>query len=507
MNKLATVAKPLGTITTRDGARVNIDESKWSFLANGRRHRFNFADFERWCSSRTLDALKRVLSHSLIRHSAHTTSGYFYHIRLFCEFIRGPEGRTILEFAAADVLNYYASLDARKRWYMGTLSAFLRLWHSLGHHGVPTGVCDILDELAPGGNPTGEAVLTHDPRKGPLSDVELEGLIAALQRSFERGETDLQSFVLVWVLLATGRRNIQLAALKLQDFRIETAADGTRFYWLDIPRAKQQGLSIRATSRRFKLSPQVGELVELLVAYRRTIDADWGSDAPMFAGTKEGGGPGLEGHLTGIMVADRLTSIVKKLNVISPRTGEALHITPRRLRYTIGTRAAAEGGNEFEIAELLDQSTSETARIYVKASSQMLERIDRATAEQLAPFAQAFAGVLVDQEADARRGQDPTSRIIDPSTSDGPVGTCGTFSFCALSAPIACYTCIHFQPWLDGPHEEVLDDLLSRRQDLIDRNGDIRIASINDRTILAVTRVVQLCQEKRAAVTDGGTNP
>jgi hypothetical protein len=207
------------------------------------------------------------------------------------------------------------------------------------------------------------------------------------------------------------------------------------------------------------------------------------------------------------MLGNKLSNVITSLNVISPRTGEALHITPRRFRYTIGTRAAAEGANEFEIAELLDQDTSATGRLYVKASSQMLERIDRAIAELLAPFAQAFAGVLVDQEVDARRGQDPTSRIIDPSLSDGPVGTCGTFGFCSLSAPIACYTCIHFQPWLDGPHEQMLDDLLAKRQGLIDRNGDLRIASINDRTILAVTRVVQLCREKKTALADGETNP
>jgi integrase len=400
-------------------------------------------------------------------------------------------------------IGWNAHLSPRNRWYMSTLAAFLRLWHSLGYHGVPDSVEKILDELSPGTNASGEAVLTHDPSKGPLSDAELEGLIAALNRSFERGNTELESFVLVWILLATGRRPVQLAALKLKDFTIQTSDDGTRFYWLDVPRAKQQGLSIRASFRRFKLPPQVGELVEILRSYRRTVDPQRGDDAAMFAGSEEGGGPGLEGHLTSTGVERRLVSTVKKLNVISPRTGEPLHVTPRRLRYTIGTRAAAAGGNEFEIAELLDHSTSETARIYVKASPQMLERIDRAIAEQLAPFAQAFAGVLVDQETDARRGQDPNSRIIDPTVSEGPVGTCGTFSFCALSAPIACYTCIHFQPWLDGPHEDVLDDLLAKRQSQIDRNGDIRIASINDRTILAVTRVVQLCREKKAAIAEG----
>nr|WP_283814032.1 site-specific integrase [Afipia massiliensis] len=483
---------------------MNVDGPVWNFTANGKRFNLNFRDFERWLSSPTLDAFKRVLAHALTIQSPYTVMSSFRNMGSFCRYSAETDNNVIDAFTPAAVLNYYAGLDQRRRWYMGRIIGLLRLWHELGYQGVPLDTYKILDELSPGRNPLGEAVLTHDPLKGPLSDVELEGLIAALQRSFERRETDLQSFVLVWLLLATGRRNIQLAALKLRDFRVDSATDGTRFYWLDVPRAKQKGLSIRATSRPFKLSPQVGELVEILVGYRRTIDAR-GDEAPLFAGLEEGGGPGLEGHLKADQVKYRLQSIVDRLKVTSPRTGEPLHITPRRLRYTMGTRAAAEGGNEYKIAELLDHSTSETARIYVKASPQMLERIDRAIAEELAPFAQAFAGVLIDHESDARRGQDPNSRIIDPTITEGPVGSCGTFSFCALSAPIACYTCINFQPWLDGPHEDVLTDLLAKRESMIERNGDIRIASINDRTILAVTRVVQLCREKQTtAAIEGG---
>ncbi len=37
--------------------------------------------------------------------------------------------------------------------------------------------------------------------------------------------------------------------------------------------------------------------------------------------------------------------------------------------------------------------------------------LDEAVGFQLAPYAQAFVGVLVDSERDAYRGDDPTSRI------------------------------------------------------------------------------------------------
>ncbi|HEY2606133.1 MAG TPA: site-specific integrase, partial [Paraburkholderia sp.] len=58
------------------------------------------------------------------------------------------------------------------------------------------------------------------------------------------------------------------------------------------------------------------------------------------------------------------------------------------------------------------------------------------------------------------------------------------------------YTCNSFEPWLDGPHEQVLEYLIVERERLI-AAGDARIASINDRTILAVAEVIQLCEAAR----------
>jgi hypothetical protein len=77
-----------------------------------------------------------------------------------------------------------------------------------------------------------------------------------------------------------------------------------------------------------------------------------------------------------------------------------------------------------------------------------------------------------------------------------PMGNCGEHGFCGLLAPIACYTCRSFQPWLDGPHDAVLEHLICERERLL-AGSDVRIASINDRTILAVAEVIRRCDEIR----------
>jgi hypothetical protein len=147
------------------------------------------------------------------------------------------------------------------------------------------------------------------------------------------------------------------------------------------------------------------------------------------------------------------------------------------------------------IAELLDHSDDSNARVYTENLPEHVNVINLAVAQQLAPLAQAFAGVLIDTEREALRGSDPDSRVRT-NTSTG-TGSCGHYGFCEAPAPIACYTCRHFQPWLDGPHEEVLASLHADRSRIHEMTGDSTMTSVNDRTILAVAEVIQRCEARR----------
>lgn len=72
------------------------------------------------------------------------------------------------------------------------------------------------------------------------------------------------------------------------------------------------------------------------------------------------------------------------------------------------------------------------------------------------------------------------------------------YGFCGALAPIACYTCKSFQPWLDGPHQEVMDGLLEERQRIRQLTRDESMVAINDRTIVAVAEVIRRCEERRS---------
>ncbi|OYY94622.1 MAG: integrase [Hydrogenophilales bacterium 28-61-23] len=421
----------------------------------------------------------------------------------FLKFMPNNPNVLLSEITSTDLINYKASLGKRQAWYLGSLSGLLQKWHALGYPGVTDDAEVLLRNLRVGGNLKGEAVLTMDPEQGPFTDIELLALQAALDRAFAEGELNVDHYLLAYLYMLLGQRSIQYAALKVRDVAVSRAKDGTPVYSLRVPRAKQRNQLSRETFKDRVIIPQVGELLvryadEVCEQFADMLDDP--ADAPLFpAKQRRGNEPaGFKYHRTPQALAHTLKQRFEKLKVPSERTGKPIHITPTRFRRTIGTRAAAEGHGELIIAELLDHNDTQNVGVYVEAVPEMIERFDWNMAMSLATLAQAFAGTIIENESQATRAGDPSSRICDPrfDSSMKPLANCGKHGFCGFMAPIACYTCVSFEPWLDGPHEAVLDHLLRERERLL-ANHDQRIASINDRTILAVAEVIRRCEEIR----------
>lgn len=403
---------------------------------------------------------------------------------------------------------YHAMLDSDKRWYLGSLAGLLKKWYALGHQGVAGSAIAALRELRLKGNQKGVAVSTMDPHDGPFTDIELESIQVALNRAYAAGALSTDDYLLSWLFMLLGQRPAQYALLKLSDFTVLEVGDGSLTYCLNVPRVKQRKPA-RLEFRERLITPQIGKLLhDYANEVRAALEGKLGdvNQAPLFPGRKTGDQPvGMEYHRTGQEVANQLVRALGKLKVYSERTGNHIHITATRFRRTLGTRAAVEGHGELIIAELLDHTDTQNVGVYVQATPEIIKRIDRAVAMALAPMAQAFAGVIIPDESKALRNGDPSSRVFDPriESTCKPMGSCGSHGYCGFSAPIACYTCQSFQAWADGPHEAVLGYLLAERERKM-VVADERIASINDRTILAVAEVVRQCQAKHDVATEDG---
>lgn len=416
---------------------------------------------------------------------------------------------------AASLIGWRSRLKRHHEWKLGTIRGFLCKWKDLGYPGIGDDVIDLLNGWTLKGNIKGDAVKRLDPRKGPLTDNELAAFNEGATRAYEQGQLTLAELALCLLISHTGRRSKQIAHTKVCDLDASKSnKKGETLYLIHIPRAKQRGEVFRDSFKTFAMTVELWtilnaqrqnsiESIERALGYTLQ-DADR-SALPLFPDLSVFGSIASVAELRSLLYTDHphlkateVTPILRKAvlaaGIVSERTEQMLEVVATRFRYTKGTRAAREGLGLMVIAELLDHTDIQNVGVYTQNVPEHAQAIDKAMALQLAPYAQAFQGVLVDREQDALRGDDLSSRIKYRGQN---TATCGQYGYCGANAPIPCYTCNHFQPWLDGPHEEVLADLLSEREEIIRVTDDHAMASVNDRTILAVANVIHQCQIRR----------
>lgn len=481
-----------------DGYEVDINSNYWRLNKDVA---FNLDNLPSFLKPEIKKTFRQVLAVYGERNSAKYTLALYRRFKAYCE---GTSDLLLL--SPESMISHRANL-ADTEWELSSLRAFLRTWISLGYSGVPIETLKMMEGWRIKGNEKGYAVQSMCPENGPLTDIEMEAIVSKTIECYANGKLELADACYAMILSMTGRRPVQITALKLKDL-ISTGGS----YFINFPRAKQRNSGWRDSFSKFQI---VEDLWGLLINQAHHVEAifvelladpisrDLVLELPLFPYIKNYDvGESLKSQLSGDFLHARvsqvgyaLTKVREVIGVISERTGGVTSMNPNRFRYTLGTNLAREGRGEYVIAEALDHSDIQNAGVYVRNIPEIVERIDKAVALQLAPLAQAFQGVLVANETKARRGNDRSSRIC---SAGGNVGSCGSFGFCGALAPVACYTCSHFQPWLDGPHELVLDELISERDSVYEGTGDLKIASVNDRLILAVSDVVTRCNAMKS---------
>lgn len=418
------------------------------------------------------------------------------------------------------LINYRAALKPETEWHLGIVRTFLKKWHELGYSGVSEDVIELLYSWTIKGSIKGDVVKRLDPFNGPLSDFELQGFNEGIVQAYERNELSITDLAMGLVISNTGRRPIQISHLKIKDVLRGKNKKSEQCFLINIPRAKQRTTKFRELFKQFAITQELWVILNAQAStvkknIRQILDFELQEgdqfELPLFPDLDAIAGVKSPSELRSLLQSDRLhitsakvTAAIKRCaevaEIHSERTGELLNATSYRFRYTTGTRASREGFGMMVIAELLDHSDNQNAGIYIENIPDHVAKLDQAVGHQLAPYAQAFAGVLVDSEKDARRGNDVNSRV--KSNGEG-MGTCGNHGFCGANVPIPCYTCMHFQPWLDGPHQVIYEELIAERERLLEVTGDIQIAAVNDRSILAVANVIQLCAKRREELANG----
>lgn len=411
-----------------------------------------------------------------------------------------------------DLINWRATLSASEEYHLGGLKGFLLAWHEYGFPGISLEVVDLLTGWRIRGNEKGVAVSSGCPETGPLTDLEVSAILDWANAAAAKKDMLFEDYAYLLTLIMTARRPVQIAALRGIDL-VNNLENNVTHFSLNIPRAKQRGLGFRLEFRRLPITEDLALVLQeqhrrnvshVEYAIGTRLQAMQAAEVPIFMNERvldeladaasvdealRGKTPDLL-HATTAHLAESLRRICKASNARSERTGEFIRLTATRFRHTRGTKLRREGFGPFIIAELLDHSDIQNVQVYTQNTAQEAVIINELVGAQLAPFAQACMGRLVHSERDAIRGNDPHSRI--PNGNQNAVGTCGSYGFCA-SGYRACYTCNHFQPWIHGPHKEVLADLYAEKVKTRSAGCPDVIVNANDHLILAVEHCVLMC--------------
>ena len=444
--------------------------------------------------------------------SAKHTQNIAVHLKLY-QTITGQNDLTEQGFAS------FKNKLPKKDWYkVSIVRGMIRQMRFLGlDKHIDDAVFKLTDQWKLGGNDKGVAVLTLDPETGPFSDLEFEAIGLHAAHRYAEGKLHVDEYACLSMFKASGRRPVQVASIKCKDFSYSAKYTGSPMYVVLIPKAKVRGGKFRSILKPYALVNSVAQVVEQHIkeqtvrveyALGRKMTTEEKGELPLFIDVDVieeiqsiGANPLIDylkselPHIKTSNLTRKLNGAIKKLGIISERTGEPLKSTSYRFRYTLGTRAAREGAGTITIANLLDHADTQNVHVYVANTPEHAVHISKIMNQPLARYASAFAGKLVEDEAEANAENAGAARI-PCREKDCDVGSCGTNSFCQDYAPIACYLCPKFRPWAHAPHHLILEWLVEERERLkVDTNGDMQIVSINDRAILAVCQVIQLCRE------------
>jgi len=483
-------------ITLRSGAKLDPREMQWAFMDGVSYVSMNFKELPVQVAP-LLTSLKRVLIDVLKKGSPIYASNLFRNFNRLA-YVIAERTETISLISEVHVANYIGKYSINDKLGLESqLAALLNRWVKLQISGVSAEAVKLLNARKKPGNTKGVAVLTLDPVKGPFTEYELQQVTTELNNAYASKILDEQNFFLAWLAILTGQRISQYCALKIKDLVRNEDAYGELLYEILIPKAKQQGESIRDSFLHRPLTRMFGEKLWQYCNQVRVEYPMYGENAPMFpSGRQHREGMQIneefEGHWASNELANAFREALSVLAPVSPRTMKPMNLAIGRFRDTLGTRAAQEGFGELVIAEILGHSDTQNVRVYTAALPEIASRIDKKLASELAPIANAFMGVILIRTEDATFAGDATSQITDYRHAKSGIGNCGTKIDCRFSAPIACYTCPSFEAWLDAPHEKLLEHLMQDRDRLMASSGP-RIAAVNDLTIIAVQRVVDEC--------------
>lgn len=478
-------------------------DDTWRLYDGGVSITFSFKRCRSYCHRELVLSLKAYLVYLLRVQSLDACNNFQVRFLKLAQHCSSFAGEPVRNVTADGLLSYRASLDREHEYLLHSIRARVDAWVDLGYPGIDPDVPAVFRKLKLKKNDSGVAVRTHDPVKGPFNDEEYHAIIQYLLDTFAAGMIDLFDLTLGFLFIVFGPRPVSFAALRIKDFSVDKDIHGIDRYTLKIPAAKRRTGSRRSHFNQRTLTKEFGEMLAALVSLvqkRFATEIAAGVDLqelPFFPGSDPENGYGLCSRDISGMIGRCFEAGEPIVCNREGLQGTMLRVYPKRFRFTMGTRMAESGKREREIAEAMGHLAMQSSRVYVEATGKLRHVINEKLTPLVEPVAQYFLGTIVKSEADALRGDDPSSRIrsFHGAVNGRVLGNCGKSGFCGGFVPLPCYACRKFQPWADAPHAELLSWLVQDRKQKLTTTGDNTYASVNDDIIKKVADVALRCAQ------------
>lgn len=354
------------------------------------------------------------------------------------------------------------------------LKEFVYIWEMLSSHNRST-FRQVVTELAYSGNglidsnivvrmgnwkarsnvKTLRNVRDWHPELGALTSSELELFRSRVSKRATEIESDKEHGVrlLCWTLIELVKRTEQLLSMKA-DALTAIVNNGITEYFLEVPKAKaQSGLAAElwtiseSLAKEFNTFNNRPKIKQLQQKYNRLIIWD----------------------VSFVELADQISSpnasatvraFAKRLNIVSPRTKETLHVTPYRLRHSGATQMAAQGVSREVIQHILEHDDITSAQAYIDAiGSDLVPAIERAD-RKLGNLFKEFNDIYFEGKIVHDLGK---AKIFIPifNANPMPIGSCGKDTIkqggCKKQPFVACYNgCPDFLAWAEADHIKAL---------------------------------------------------
>lgn len=242
-------------IVSADGRRIDVSGSEW---------RLGPESVIKWTTLPALgvqlrDAMDAYLKHSIRTVAPYTAEARFKNLRNFFQAATDIN----VDLSMADSLGVQLLKRVRAQLaeqqavatVVGALHAF-RLWYlwssDANLQGFDFEVAVGLENLVIGGAPKGEAVLSNDPKRGPLHSAEFERMYQAMRQAAESPLIPDMDLAAVWLFMSLGCNPRSLQLLNEEDLLCTEMADGTVKYELRVPRIKSLGCQNEVSSVRVR---------------------------------------------------------------------------------------------------------------------------------------------------------------------------------------------------------------------------------------------------------------